>query len=409
MTLEAFCATTNRHTTPGPGQYNADPYRAIGGPLSLKYSIKPNLKSTFATSDTITSKVDYMPLSNTSDRLNKLCSIKPKFSEKEPVPAVGPEFFPESEVTKCRKFSIKSRYASRELNNNPGPGSYDPRQCSGTHPPPMGARPPIVLANPGCSPGPGAYNVSGKIGEGQPKFSIRPITAPPEGNGDNPGYTYNNLNVCGSDQPKFTLSKGPLERDYSTDVPGPATYKPRPLFNRSQLGSSIHPKTKLITAQSYDVPYENVRRFPNYRPKSIHNECGRHFWDLSDKTIPGPDFVPDSSVNKTRSHSLGKREIQQPREPPQTPGPGAYNTTNPLRHSEPGFTFKGPETRDIWLPDKKEIPAPDEYYVQMQNNLPKWTIGYKTLIANANQRALTVALNRYPRFEAQQRAQTSFQ
>ncbi|OHS93019.1 hypothetical protein TRFO_40677 [Tritrichomonas foetus] len=410
MTLELFSSTTSQYENPGPGAYNSDPYKVMGGPLSLKYSIKPKLKSTFNAQGTLTSKVDFMPLRNTVDRLPKNCKIAPRYPEVPPKITVGPSYVPEPDFKRKQAYTIKSRYPDQDSTITPGPGAYDPRECSRTNPPPMGSRPPIVLSDPSCSPGPAAYNVSRDINQNSLKYSIRPITAPAVEEREDPGYAYNNPRDIGEDQPKFTISRQ-AKRSYVNDIPGPGTYQPRSLQGRSQIGRSIHPKVYPPVEDVVDVPYENTRRFPDQRPTTIHKRCGREYW-VVDSSIPGPNWVPESSI-QGRQHFLGKREAPQQKEPSQTPGPCTYNiTTSPTRHSEPAFSFKGPSIRDDWLPKSKEMPGPGYYDIKSGNNLPKWTIGERSLSqarerARERARAQTAAYNGRGNQMGQRGAKTS--
>lgn len=400
MTLELFSSTSTSQYNPGPGQYNADPYRTIGGPLSLKYSIKRNHQSTFQTKDTTTSKVDYMPLPNTLDHLPRYCKIANRYESKPPVPIVGPSYCPPSDFKNQKAFSIKSRYPPQDATISPGPGAYNVRTVSKSHPPPMGSRPLIVLSDASCSPGPGAYNVSRDIGQNSLKFSIRPVTAQAEVEREDPGYAYNHPSSLGNDQPKFTISRNTPSRDYANDIPGPGTYHPRD-SDGSRIGCRIHPKIEITPQPQVDVPYENTRRFPdNSRPATIHRKCGRQYF-TSDNSIPGPTWVPANEPG--RQHFLGKRELPPPRDYGQTPGPCSYNLNNQLRNSEPQFSFKGPMIRDDWLPKSKTGPGPGEYEPKSGNNLPKWTIGHRSISRAKQIRAKTVAFERDQQAAPQER------
>lgn len=387
MTLELFSSVSTVESNPGPGQYNSDPYRVIGGPLSLKYSIKANLKSTFQTQDTDTSKVDFMPFKKTSDSLPRYCSIAPRYDEvRTDIHDVGPSYLPDSGVNRSKGITIKSRYSIKDSFTTPGPGSYFPKDIPRTQFPPMGSRPPIVLADNSCSPGPGAYDLSRDIGENTLKFSIRPITAPSDDEEETPGYKYNNPLRLGEDQPKFSLSRSKNINSYNNGIPGPGAYNPKEQVSFS-ISGSIHERLPPVTTQINDVPYENTRVFPNNkRPATIHKKCGRQYFSYDD-SVPGPNFFPSSSLNRGRQHFLGKREVPPKKDPSQTPGPCTYNLTNQTRSSMPAFSMKGPLVRDEWLPKGKVAPGPGQYDIKSENNLPKWTIGQRS-ISQARERAL---------------------
>ena len=388
MTLELFSSVSAVETNPGPGQYNSDPYRTIGGPLSLKYSIKANLKSTFQTQDSDTSKVDFMPFRKTSDSLPRYCKIAPRYDQiQTDSHDVGPSYLPDSGFKQTKGFTIKSRYVDHDNTSTPGPGAYFPKDIPRTQFHPMGSRPPIVLAEASCSPGPGAYNLSREIGENSFKFTIRPITAATDEEGDNPGYKYNNPLHLGDDQPKFSLSRAKQTRHYNNGIPGPGAYYPKDPGTNLQIGRSIHSRIKEPTPNIDDVPYENTRQFPNNkRPATIHRKCGREYFSCDD-SIPGPNFFPSSTLDHGRQHFLGKREIPPKKDPAQTPGPCTYNLSNQIRSSMPAFTMKGPLVRDDWLPKGKTAPGPGQYDIKSENTVPKWTIGERS-ISMARQKAL---------------------
>jgi hypothetical protein len=173
-------------------------------------------------------------------------------------------------------------------------------------------------------------------------------------------------------------------------VPGPGHYEWKDLTGAHRLAPSIHPHIEDLNARRVDVPYRDVRRFPEIKKKTIHSHCsvGSHW--ISGDSIPGPEWAPDSSL-KQQPITIRNRI---PDKPPGTdnPGPGAYTfPIDVLRSGEPKFTFKGPPTRDFWLPAGEGTPGPGHYKIEVQSGLPMWTIGDRTLQKAKKERARSTA------------------
>lgn len=385
MTLELFSSTSTSTYNPGPGQYELDPYRTIGGPMSVKCAIRP----LYTTKPPITSNIDYMPPVSTLSR--GLRGIGSRVESRRSEPTVGPSYLPDSNENFRRGTKIKSRYKDPDTSTSPGPGHYEVVEPSKTNPPPMGARPEIVLCDVPVSPGPAAYEITRDITKDSHKFSIRPITAPAFGNDEDPGFTYNNPPQLGEDSPKYTISRNNVSmfRDVDNGVPGPGAYEQKPIGLDTKIAQTIHPIIPPPTRHKLDIPYENTRRFPGGRKTAIGQKCGAGYWVI-DPSIPGPNWLPDSSLER-RSITIRDRIQEKPQQ--QTPGPCTYNPSLPTRASDPAFTFKGPAQRNDWLPTNKETPGPGYYNINSGNSLPKWTIGERSIIRARNNRAQT-ALNR---------------
>jgi hypothetical protein len=172
-------------------------------------------------------------------------------------------------------------------------------------------------------------------------------------------------------------------------VPGPGHYDWKDQTGTHRLARSIHPHIEDPNARRIDVPFVNTRAFPSLAKKSIHPLCDAGSYWCSDGSIPGPDWMPDSSL-KSRPMAIRDRI---PDKPPGTdnPGPGTYTLQNDaMRNAQPRFTFKGPATRDFWLPRSAvETPGPGHYKIESPNRLPKWTLGERTLQRAREERAMT--------------------
>jgi hypothetical protein len=158
-----------------------------------------------------------------------------------------------------------------------------------------------------------------------------------------------------------------------------------------------------------DLPYRNIRAFPSIVKRSIHPICDAGGYWCSDKSIPGPNWMPDSSLQR-RAITIRDRIADKP---PGTdnPGPGTYTLQNEaMRNAQPRFTFKGPATRDFWLPRAAvETPGPGYYKIESQSKLPKWTIGERTIQRAKEERARTAMARGGQSLTAGRRRTTSSQ
>jgi hypothetical protein len=97
-----------------------------------------------------------------------------------------------------------------------------------------------------------------------------------------------------------------------------------------------------------------------------------------------PESALDSRPMKIRGRLPERGSMQD------NPGPATYNVPNEaMRNSEPRFTMKGPAERDCGLLHSAETPGPGLYNITVDNGLPKWTIGLRTLQRAKEQRAAT--------------------
>jgi hypothetical protein len=184
------------------------------------------------------------------------------------------------------------------------------------------------------------------------------------------------------------ISSGTARAGAGNGVPGPGAYSAKDLMDRHKIAPAIHPILQDPNSRKLDVGYENVRRFPELRKRTIHCQCRAGGYWCHDRSIPGPNWVPDSGLERrpiTIRDRIPERGSMQ-----DTPGPGTYNVPNEaMANSEPRFTMKGPAERDCGVLHGDETPGPGYYQIKVHNGLPQWTIGLRSLQRAAEQRAAT--------------------
>jgi hypothetical protein len=385
MTLECFSAVTATQMNPGPGQYGVDPYRSLGGPYSLKYKVNSMPRPLARSSVTLTSQIDYPPLNATSTLGRTRRTIAPRYPIISPSTGdVGPSFLPDPCDGFSRYVRIKNRYPTKDVNGTPGPGTYNPKtEWPKTATPPMHSRPAIVLSTPSFTPGPGHYPISRDLSDNSIQFSIRAVSPPAVTGEDNPGYTYNHPYRTGSESRRTSLAMGGIgsgfDRASKEVVPGPGAYNAKDLRGRHRLAPSIHPVLEDPNAARIDVPYENTRRFPDLTQRTIHRVCSAGGYWAYDRSVPGPGWVAPSALDR-RPITIRKR-IPEKGMGEGNPGPGTYSLpTEAARHPEPRFTFKGPAVRDLGgTRSSLDTPGPGHYNIKVTNNLPRWTVGLRSI------------------------------
>ena len=380
MTLAAFSATTSHQTTPGPGAYDTDSIRSIGGPLSRKSRFNATDRAPKDPPKPITADVAYIAPPSTFDSPKK--TIGPRYPERAPEKNPGPSYVPDPREGFKKSITIKNRFPTPKHARSPGPADYDIRTQSRFMPPEMGRRPDTLLGEGSASPGPAAYSVPRDLSEHSHKFTIRPLTNVNKGPGENPGFAYNNPSVTGADAPMYSLSRASKEKGGMMDVrrdvvPGPGAYDTFRVKDH-RLAPSIRPAIAPRDVARDDVPYENTRRFPELTKGQTILGRGKPLMG-NNTGVPGPNYMPDSTISG-RGATIGDRIPERAIEV--TPGPGEYNVTkfaNATRHSDPAFTFKGAAERDDWMPKGGGGPGPGQYKLRSQSSLPKWTIGERSL------------------------------
>jgi len=368
MTLSSFCPLSIVTKTPGPGAYDTDTYRQVGGPLSTKNSIRPR----YSKSEGFITKASYITPRSSLSHKRILIKNKPKGKPLETSP--GPSYYPDPLENFSHYVKIKSKNRGpNPFDNTPGPGDYTPIPPTQTSIPAQGPRAPIVLDAIAESPGPAAYDVPRPFGHETPSFTIRPRTSVSIVDEMSPGYLFNNLVPFGKDSRKISLYSSNSVHHRSTVTPGPGSYNPN-FNNISKIGPSIRPIPKEPIPENSKILLVNVRQFPEIRPMTISEKVGRSSLDPRNDT-PGPQYLPSTSLNM-RKISIHER-FPNKHNQSNTPGPSDYN---PMDISyTPAFSVKGPSVRDDWYQFDRSVPGPGSYSIQKENELPKWTIGSRTI------------------------------
>ncbi|EAX93076.1 hypothetical protein TVAG_471340 [Trichomonas vaginalis G3] len=165
-------------------------------------------------------------------------------------------------------------------------------------------------------------------------------------------------------------------RSSNSSTPGPGAYEITTEFSH-KIGPAIRPRT--ATSRSINdcnAPYENTRRFPEVKQKTIAPQCRTDFTDVA--TVDCQHVVLQSTLDQ-RDIKIGLKFPEKTAQP--MPGPTDYSPDNPSFRSFSAFSVKGPMVRDDWLPKDLSVPGPGAYDIRSGNNLPKWTIGDKSRLS----------------------------
>ena len=366
MTLQSFAQFVSTSSNPGPGYYEIDTYKKIGGSDSIKTSIK----SRYQESKNENSNIDYAPLNyDLGGRKSTIGSRLKQRSETPSANDIGPDYVPQPS-TSHQGIKIKGSRSDKVANDNPGPGYYDPHEPTKNRLPQMGPRGPIFLGSTPSSPGPAAYNISRDITDSSIKYSIRPIITIKNKNNIDPGYTYNSIGSTSLSSHSFTIPKAPRLSSNETDSPGPGAYEQTPPPDRA-IGPIIPPPHKEYRNRpaSQNAPLYNLRSFPQGKKYTIGNRGDKTPWQFNPNT-PGPDFFPpDEHGRKVAILNRIPTKIDQ-----SAPGPGTYNITPNVQKNYTGFTMKGPSIRDGWFTPGNLTPGP-QYSIPTPASTPKWSFG----------------------------------
>jgi hypothetical protein len=369
MTLSDFASMFSRQVTPGPGAYAIEHHKSVGN----RYSIHCNIRPKFPGRAALTSEIDFPPVSSSLSRIAYTVRPKTELRGAEPF-SPAPDYHPDPNEFLHRRVAIKNKYKDPDTSLTPGPADYTPASPTTTHVPPQGGRPKIVLSDPPCSPGP-KYDVLHEFGGATPRFTIRPRTQDPSDRSQIPGIEHNNPRSPGDDSPLWTISPTRRSDMWSRPAtPGPGAYE-ESRASETRIACKIRDRLKEPRSLTADVDYGECRVFPESRQRTIGEKDRHEFWDF-DRAIPGPDYMPETTLEHG---ALTIGEKRPPKGVKESPGPGDYNPANPAQFKQPVFTCKGFGPRDQWLPRKNEEPGPAHYDVRAGNDRPKWIIGDRSI------------------------------
>ena len=372
MTLCDFATSKTREFTPGPGAYDVESYNGIGK-TGLFYSVRPKYKDKVP----LTSKVDYPKerpgLTPQDKTVGPIIGLREK--EKKTNIENGPKFVPDPNEFFNHYVKIRNRLKDSDTFNGPGPGAYSPQELSKFQIPQMSPRGEIKLSDIGYSPGPSAYSIDRSL-KGGHKYTIRPKTDPPADRTVGPGYKYNNPRTSGNDSPRWQFPRADKIEEKDPKIPGPGYYDQEPPKD-SRLHTKIRSRMKERKPEYSNVPIANTRRFPEGKDIKIGKKFDSGYWS-GDNQVPGPSWVPESSVNiQYKRGNLKIGEKFKERTDNASPGPCDYAPQDP-KAIYMAFTMKGPLHRDEYMPKDLGVPGPGAYNIRYENNLPRWSIGDKS-------------------------------
>ena len=385
MTLSSFSLSLQKNYSPGPGAYNSE----IVGTLGKNDSKKISIRNRFPEKKSENSEIDFPPMTSSLSKKSFSIGNRVKSPRQNEIP--GPSYLPvtDFELTSRKKKKgkkIENINNSKKIikkDESPGPAQYFPQELSKTMIPTQGPRSPITLDFIPESPGPAAYLVPSTFSKDSPKFTIRPKTSINSLPKSDPEiYPYENHTIT-KESPKWTIPKSKIiTKSYDT-IPGPGSYSPeRP--QSSKIGPIIHSKVISKEKEILDIPLNDVRSFPNLKKISIGSKIESELWNV-DKSIPGPEYILNSYLSNRSCSIHPKIELKTIQT---TPGPSDYEPQFPLSKSCCAFTVKGPMIRDDWLPKDKSIPGPGQYNIEIKNELPKWTLGHKSIFKNSKNKTI---------------------
>lgn len=197
----------------------------------------------------------------------------------------------------------------------PGPGSYNTMCVGRTSPRPIiGRSSRTYLTNLNQNPGPGTYEIKNSKGQG---FTLM-NTRKPEKINNFPGPGEYNPNEM--KRIKFSISRAKRLSEYFTDSPGPGSYtispiKEGPSYKISKLDRLNNTTSTIPGPGAYDI-------LPQLTSPSF-SMTGRNK-SLKEKQLPGPGTYNPKIIEKKINIPISK-SAKMPFKPKEIPGPGAYN------------------------------------------------------------------------------------
>jgi len=178
----------------------------------------------------------------------------------------------------------------------------------------------------------------------------------------------------GQDTPKIIIGSSRQEQITPQFSPGPGAYNPKFVETKKIPISFPKSQREIKNTQNNDVEMANNRVFPEIKPLTIPNGTHEGFYSV-DKTIPGPEYLPPSTLGSRGHKILPKRPHSSLSS--DIPGPGHYSpvfeTSRPIFFNNNSTPIKPKPGSAI------SSPGPGQYDpVEFHNSIPKWTIGRKS-------------------------------
>jgi hypothetical protein len=179
----------------------------------------------------------------------------------------------------------------------------------------------------------------------------------------------------GKDAPRICIGCSRQEPVFGNRNPGPGAYTPKDPGECRKIYYKI-PKAveKPRKPDTADVEFINRRSFPNIVPKTISNTGHKDYFSF-DPSIPGPGYVPPSTIS-SKGHKITPLRAQ--RKPDESvPGPGHYSP----KYDQPKVSFfYSTARRNTDFHNKTDSPGPGAYSPNFYAELsvePRWSIGKK--------------------------------
>ena len=291
-------------------------------------------------------------------------------------------------IPKGPSYSIreKAKNIFEENENNPGPGSYEPKNLN-------------ILRNnfsfgqkykenrKDIFPGPGKYKirtekdllVPSSIFGNEKRFNSENLY-----NSPGPGKYDSNISKTSIQHPQYSFGKEKRISDYIDISPGPGSYKHREYVGNE--GKKISIGSKFIS-KSIDLgPGPGQYQINNYNSlfKSLPNiKIGKSKRFLDSNLIipsPGPGEYNDEDKyrfikNNKPSWKIGTSTRKPLNDITDSPGPGKYNISKEIGEGAPQYSMRIKEKESLNL---YNTPGPGKYNSGDFNNFksyPAWKIG----------------------------------
>ncbi|EAY11742.1 hypothetical protein TVAG_106370 [Trichomonas vaginalis G3] len=183
-----------------------------------------------------------------------------------------------------------------------------------------------------------------------------------------------NISTFGKDAPKIAIGCSRPKSVFPDQTPGPGHYDPTDPGESRKIHHHISKTVEKPRAtDTANIDFINYRIFPSLAPATIPKTSHQEYFSF-DKDIPGPSFIPPSTLT-SKGHKI--EPIRPTRNPGETaPGPGYYNPT--YEKTKPAYVSKTTRNTDHF--PGSTTPGPGTYNPNFDAELtvqPKFTIGNK--------------------------------